>query len=85
MLTYTKRLFMGQFRSVYAANLVSELIDKSGQAFVSMFSPEDTTNYESGGQMPITRHNAYNIGGLAKAVFWVAISISIALWIGRLS
>ncbi len=85
MLTYTQRLFLGQFRSVYAANLVSELIDKSGQALVSIFSPEDTTNYESSGQMQITRHNAYNIGGLAKTVFWVAISISIALWIGRLS
>lgn len=85
MFTYTQRLFMGQFRSVYAVNLIAELLDKSGNVLVSLFTPEDTTDKASDGQMRITRHTAYNISGLAKAVFWVAISISIALWIGRLS
>jgi len=54
------------------------------KALMSMFSPEDTTNNEGGGQLQITKHNAYTISGSAKAVFRVAISISIALWIGRL-
>jgi len=64
---------------------ISELLDRGSKALMSMFSPEDTTNSESGGQLQITRYNAYNISWLAKAVFWVANSILIALWIGRLS
>jgi len=85
MLTYTQRLFMGQFRSAYAGNLCSELLDKGGKLLMPLFLPEDTTDNESDGQLQIAKHKAYNIGGLTKTVFWVAISIFIALWLGRLS
>ena len=67
MLAYTQRLFMGQFRSVYAVNLISEFLDKNGKVLMSLFSPEDTTDNAGEGQMQITRHNAYSISGLAKA------------------
>ncbi len=85
MLTFTQRLFMGSYRSDYAVNRISEFLEKSEQALMSLFSPEDTTNNEGDGQLQIAKHMAYNISGLTKAVFWIAISISIALLIGRLS
>lgn len=85
MLTYTQRLFMGPYRSVYPVNRISEFLDKSGKALMFLFSPEDTTDNQSEGQMQIARHDAYNFRGLIKVAFWVAISISIALLMGRLS
>ena len=85
MLTYTQRSLMGSYRSDYAVNRISKFLDKSGQALRSLFSPEDTTNNGGEGQLQIAKHMAYNISGLTKAVFWIAISISIALLIGRLS
>jgi hypothetical protein len=85
MPTYTQRLFMGFYRSDYAANRISKFLDRSGQALMSLFSPEDTTNNEGEAQLQIAKYMAYNISGLTKAVFWIAISISIALFIGRLS
>jgi len=84
MFTDTQRLFVGQLSSGCTANLISELLDKSGKALMTLFSPEDTTLSEGSGQLPIAKPNDYNISGLAKTVVWVALSISIALWIGRL-
>ncbi len=85
MLTYTQRLFMGSYRSDYAVNRISKFLDKCGQALMFLFSPEDTTNNEGEGQLQIAKHIPYYISGLTKAVFWIAISISIGLLIGRLS
>ena len=85
MPTYTQRLFMGAYRSDYAANRISKFLDRSGQALMSLFSPEDTTNNEGEGQLQIAKYMAYNIRGLTKAAVWIALSISIALLIGQLS
>ena len=85
MLTYTQLSFMGNRRSVHAVNLISKLLGKSGKALMFLFSPEDTTDNEGKRQFQIAKHNAYHISALTKAVFWVAISISTALLIGRLS
>jgi hypothetical protein len=76
----THDAFLGKHN--YAVNRISKFLDKSGQALMSLFSPEDTTNNGGEGQLQIAKHMAYNTGGLTKAVFWIAISISMALWIG---
>ena len=85
MLTDTQRLFMGSYRSDYAVGRISEFLDKSGKALMSLFSPEDTTENEGGGQLSTVKHNANIVNGLTKAVFWITLSISIALQMGRLS
>lgn len=85
MLTYTERSFMRHYRSVYPVNLISEILDKSRHAWMSLFLPEDSTDNQGEGQLQIVRHDTYNFSGLIKVVFWVAISISIALLMGRLS
>jgi len=85
MLTYTERSFMGHYRSADPVNLIPKILDKCNHALLSLFSPEDTRDDKVEGQRQITEHNAYNIHGLTKAVLWVAISISMALLIGRLS
>ena len=85
MPTYTQRLFMGSCRSDYAAKRISNFLDRSGQALMSLFSPEDTTNNEGETQLQIAKYMAYNIRGLTKVAVWIALSISIALLIGQLS
>ena len=85
MLTHTQRLFMGSCRGDHAVNRISEFLDKSGKTLMALFSPEDTTETQDEGRIQIARHNVYNFNGFIKVVFWVAISISIALLIGRLS
>jgi hypothetical protein len=71
--------------SACTVNLIPELLDKSDKALMSLFSPEDTTDNQCEGHLQIARHDAYNFSGLIEVVFWVAISISIALLMGRLS
>ena len=76
---------MGSYRSDDTENRISKTLDGSGQALVPLFSPEDTTNSEGEGHLQIAKYMEYNIRGLAKAVIWIAVSISIALLIGQLS
>ncbi len=85
MLTYTQRSFMGPCRGVYSVNRIFEILDKYGKVLMSLLSPEDTTDSEGDAQVQNSKHEACNIRGIGKAVFWVAISISIALLMGRLS
>jgi hypothetical protein len=85
MLTYSQRLFMGHYRGVYAVNWIFKIIDKCGKVLMSQFSPEDTTDNDGEAHLQNSKREVYNISGIIKAVFWVAISISIALQIGRLS
>lgn len=85
MLTYAQRFFMGSYRSDYAVSRIFEFLDKSGKVLMSLLLPEDTTDNRGKAQVQIARYNTYNFNGLIKVVFWVAISISIAVLIGRLS
>ena len=84
MLTDTQRLVMGSYRSDEVVSRISKFLDRSSQVLMSLFSPEDTSGNPDEGQMQIVRHDPYDFKGLVKVLFWVAISISIALLIGRL-
>jgi len=84
MLVSTQRSFSGQDIVFHALNLISEYLNKYGNALMPLISTEDTTENGDQGQLQIARYNGNDIRGAVKAVFWIAISISIALLMGRL-
>ena len=85
MLFYTQRSFLDYVFFVQTLNLIAKLLNKSANALIYLFSPEDTSETEGEGRLQITKCNGNNISGIIKALFWIAISISIALLMGRLS
>ncbi|MGD9364983.1 MAG: hypothetical protein PVH87_04750 [Desulfobacteraceae bacterium] len=69
----------------YALRLISESLSKSGNALIFLVSPEDTIEGAGEGQMQIAKYERVDIRGVIKVVFWMAISITLSLLIGKLS
>ena len=85
MIVYTQRSFFGYHPVVNALNFIFVFLTKSFKTLMSLVSPEDTTNNGSEGYLQFAKYASNNIIGIIKTVFWIAISISIAFLMGRLS
>jgi hypothetical protein len=69
----------------YALKLIYEPLSKSGNALIFLVSPEDTIEKAKEGQMQIAKYERVDIRGVIKVVFWMAISITLSLFVGKLS
>ena len=85
MLVYTQSSFSERHNDVPSPNLFSKLLKKCGNSLLQLFAPADTSENIGKGQAKVEKYGRYNINGLIKIVFWMLISISIALIMGQLS
>lgn len=85
MLVYTQRLVLRYDLIARGLNLLLGLLDRSNQAMLYIFSPEDTSGVEgAANRSQIKAGSGRHIPGMVKALFWIVFSISIASVVGRL-
>ena len=86
MLVHTQRSVLRYGSADRGLNLIGKILDKSNQAMLFLFSPEDTSGAEGEKKRTqIIRYRSIHIPGLLKALFWIAFSISVALLSGHLN
>ncbi len=85
MLVYTQRSFLRYDLVARGINLIFELMGKSNQAMLFLFSPEDSSKTDGTKKRMQMMCSSIHIPGLMKALFWIAFSIAIASLVGRLN
>lgn len=91
MYVHTQRSVFRPYLVVNALSLFSELLSKCSMTLVYLVTPEDTTENGVERHLLIRKYNGSNINGAhktkgaIKAVFWIGISLAIALLMGQLS
>ena len=65
--------------------LIAKLLSNSDKAIMFLLKPADTSENASEGPLPIAACRGIKFSGAFKAIFWILMSISIVLLIGRLS
>jgi|GEM_PF-2066440 len=85
MLVYTQRSVLRGDVIGRGLNLFGELLDKSNQAMLFLFSPEDTSGREDlKKRSQIIQYSEFHIPGIIKALIWTAASISTTMLVGQL-
>jgi len=81
----TQHSFLWHFPTVNAPKSVINFINKSLKTSIFLVSPADTTETLGKRELQISRTNGITLNGSAKALFWIAASITMAIIIGQLS
>ena len=85
MLVHTQRSSKAPVFSARTQKLNTHILNNSNKALTFLFSPADTSANESQAMLPIAKSHRINIPGKLKTIFWILLSITIALLIGRLN
>jgi len=85
MLELRQRLFYESYLNFDTINLIPEFWNNCGKAFILLVSPTDTTENTVDGQLKSGTPVVNDIYGGVKVLFWIVMSITIALLIGQLS
>ncbi|MFK5954269.1 MAG: hypothetical protein QM498_14525 [Desulfobacterium sp.] len=85
MMESTQHSFSWHSLTVNAPKSIVNFIDKSIKTSIFLVSPADTTDTLGKRELQISRSNGITLKGSAKALFWIAVSITMAILIGQLS
>ena len=84
MLESTQRSVFRHYAVPNAEKPSSENANQCGHILNYYVSPEDTTDNAAQSRSQIPKYKKIDTRGVIKAVFWIAISISLSLLIGNL-
>ena len=85
MMESTQRSFSWHSPTVNAPKSVVSFIEESLKTLIFLTSPADTTDTLGKKELQLSRSNGITLKGSTKALFWIAVSITMAILIGQLS
>jgi len=84
MIVSTQGSFWGRSLYLGAGKRVSEILARINKALLFLFTPEDTSGQKVAGRPQRVRYLRGDLSGVMKAMFWIAVSVLIVLWLGQL-
>jgi hypothetical protein len=85
MLESTRRLSCWHHRALHASKSIAEKVAKNMGPLIYWASPEDTTEKTGDRQLQTAKYDRVDINGVVKTVLWIAVSITLSLFIGKLN
>jgi len=85
MLESTQRLYFRHNLVFNTFKLIAKFIYNINDILKILVSPVDTTEKASHSGLSLTKYHGRNALGIVKVLLWIAVSIAMALLIGRLS
>lgn len=85
MLKSARRIDCWHHHALHATKSICETLSKSMGPLMGWVSPEDTTEKAGDRQLKTSKYGRVDIKGVVQTLLWIAVSITLSLFIGKLN